>query len=124
MAFLEELPTWSTVIRAITLCSITLMLAYNIFVWIYRASSKTKRPTLPPSVSLLKAMWGGYQSGLPVYEYARKLRYIHGDIYRLNVFGHRVVVLNDFESIKEAYSNPYINDRPRAGLNEVGESGE
>ena len=43
----------------------------------------------------------------------RRLRYTYGSVYAFNICGTVVVVLNDFQSIKNAMDSPYISDRPR-----------
>ena len=76
---------------------------------------------LPPNLSFFKIAWSGYRSGVPIYEYARCLKDTHGAVYSFKVFGQLVVCLNDFDSIKDAFNNPRLNDRPnlsgeRAGI--------
>ena len=114
MAFFEEIPTYST-FKALLVCAVSLFLVYR--AWL-SYESPSKRVKLPPSASLLRAVWCYYRHGLPIYEYMRQLKYVHGSMYRMNIFGYQIVVMNDFESIKEAFGSPDISDRPDVAISD------
>ena len=68
---------------------------------------------LPVVGNLPWITWGIVRSGLPVYEYLRRLRYTYGNVYALNLCGQLVVFVNDYQSMKEAFNNPNLCDRPK-----------
>ncbi len=39
----------------------------------------------------------------------------YGNVFSFNIFGYVVVVLNSYETIKDAFQNPLLNDRPEVG---------
>ncbi|XP_072019271.1 cytochrome P450 2J6-like [Amphiura filiformis] len=73
-------------------------------------------PPIPWNLPLLGNLpwiiWTLYWSGVPPYECLRRLRYKYGNVFALNLCGQLVVFVNDFASIKEAFNNTCLCDRP------------
>ena len=103
--------TSSAILRSVLIVFSVSMIALIIF---GKRSQDGKKGFLPPSVSLLRAAWLWYRSGLPIYEFSRQLKYsLNSNVYMINVFGQNVVFLADFYSIREAFTNPHLLARPR-----------
>ena len=97
----------TAILRAVLISFLVFMIA---FVFLRRKDAKSK---LPPTVSLPRAAWLWYRSGLPVYEFSHQLKYIlNSCVYMVNIFGQKVVFLTDFNSIREAFTNPHLLARP------------
>ncbi len=52
-----------------------------------------------------------YRSRVPLYEFMRQLKYKYGDIYSFNICGHIIMVVNDFQAIKEMFDSPHVSAR-------------
>ena len=63
-------------------------------------------------------------SGLLPHEALSKLGRRYGNIFSMTLGGQLVVVLNDYDSIKEAFTNEDLLDRPKSELFEKGFKGE
>ncbi|XP_072014714.1 cytochrome P450 2J4-like [Amphiura filiformis] len=62
-----------------------------------------------------------YRTGLQPAQLLNLLAKKHGSVFSMKVTGKLVIVLNNFENVKEAFNNPNICDRPQLHLEkEVG----
>ncbi len=56
-----------------------------------------------------------FLSGLPLaqpHQFFASLSKVYGSMYSFNVFGQDIIMLNDYATIKEAFHNTHLNDRP------------
>ena len=103
--------TFTAIFRSVLILFSMSMIA---LIFLRKRSQDDKKGVLPPSVSLLRAAWLWYRSGVPVYEVARQLKYtLNSNVYMINIFGQKVVFLTDYHSIHEAFTNPHLLARPR-----------
>ena len=72
-------------------------------------------PILGSIPAIVLAVRRGVQPHQIFDEYAQK----YGPVFRVRMFTTTVVVLNDFPSIKAAFQNPRLNDRPHMLLTEA-----
>ena len=63
-------------------------------------------------------------SGLLPHEALAHLGRRYGNIFSMTLAGQLVIVLNDYDSIKEAFTNEDLLDRPKSELFEKGFKGE
>ncbi|XP_072045919.1 cytochrome P450 2J5-like [Amphiura filiformis] len=46
------------------------------------------------------------------HQFFASLSKVYGSMYSFSVFGQQIIILNDYASIKEAFHNQHLNDRP------------
>ncbi len=64
-----------------------------------------------PNFALLK-----YRSGLPLPHLFNSLAKKYGPVFSMDLGGNKVVVLNTFKYVKEAFNHPNLCDRPSSVL--------
>ena len=83
-----------------------------LFWWINRPRHLPPGPFHWPLLgSFLTFTWHAYRTGLEPHELLTYLSQKYGNIYCLNTFGSYVIVISDYQLLKEALNNPKINDR-------------
>ena len=112
MAYVIELVSSLFNIHTIlTFCSVFLLLYYGL----------KQRKNLPPGPlslplvgSLPSLIFNLVRTGdEPEYLFAKMAKH-YGDVFSLKVGTKLIVVVNGYKSMKEAFGNPLMNDRPRS----------
>ncbi len=102
----------------VSYCIILLTFALAIYFW-----KQNDRVRLPPGPriwpivgSIPSVAWQYYWSGLRLPVFLLRLGSHFGPIFRVNLFGRDIIVLCDYDTIKEAFQHPNLNDRPPDNL--------
>ncbi len=106
----------STLTFIITFCT----LAISIYFWLQRRSQKGRLPPGPrtwPIVGSIPSLgWQFYRSGLRLPAFLQHLGSQFGPIFKVNLFGRDIIILCDYDRIKEAFQHPNLSDRPHNNL--------
>ncbi|XP_072024663.1 cytochrome P450 2J4-like [Amphiura filiformis] len=104
-------------LRSVLLCSATFL----IISWILRRPRNM--PPGPWSIPILGSLpylvLAKYMSPMEPHRLFEATARKYGNIFSLNAFGYHVVVLNSYETIKEAFQNPLLNNRPSNILEDI-----
>ncbi|XP_033627382.1 cytochrome P450 2U1-like [Asterias rubens] len=91
-----------------------------VLVWLTR-----KPRNLPPGPlrvpiigSVMAVVWEALRRGTEPYRIFAKLAEKYGTVFHVKIFNKTVVVLNDYASVREAFVNPKLSDRPKLLLND------
>ena len=57
-----------------------------------------------------------YRSGKRLPAFLDSLARYYGPVFRVNLCGTNIIVLSDYNSIKQAFQHPSLNDRPLSSL--------
>ena len=80
--------------------------------WIRSPSNLPPGPTSWPLIgSFLTIAWETFTSGLGFHELLTSFSKTYGKIFTLNLFGKYMIVISEYQLLKEALNNPKINDR-------------
>ena len=97
-----------------TLALITIILVLH--VWWQRGKKPPPGPwTLPIIGSFPVIAARMLCSKLPMnqpHQFFASLSKVYGNLYSFSVFGQQIIILNDYASVKEAFQNHHLNDRP------------
>ena len=97
-------------IPSILVCSTTFLC----LLWFLRQQSNL--PPGPWSVPLLGTLpylvFTMCRSSMKPWQIFQTLALKYGDVFSFNALGYVVIVLNSYDTIKEAFQNPLLNDRP------------
>ncbi|XP_072043074.1 cytochrome P450 2J4-like [Amphiura filiformis] len=103
-------------LRSVPLCFATFLLLS----WLFRP--RNDLPPGPWSVPILGSIpylaFAMYRSPMEPHRFLQTTARKYGNVFSLNALGYTVVVLNTYETIKEAFQNPLLSDRPRNVLAE------
>ena len=91
-----------------------------VLVWLTR-----KPRNLPPGPlrvpiigSVMAVVWEALRRGTEPYRIFAKLAEKYGTVFHVKIFNKTIVVLNDYASVREAFVNPKLSDRPKLLLND------
>ncbi|XP_072029315.1 cytochrome P450 2U1-like [Amphiura filiformis] len=107
-----------------------LLLGVTVFLllfWLLHDRKPRKLPPGPkgwPVLGYIPNMALLAMSGQLPHEALANLGRKYGNVFSMNLCGQLVIVLNDYDSIKEAFSNEDLLDRPKSELFEKGFKGE
>ncbi|XP_072040946.1 cytochrome P450 2J4-like [Amphiura filiformis] len=101
---------WFTDIRAVLLCAVVFLI---ISWWTRKPKNLPPGPfTWPILGSLPNFGISLYRSGLQPHQFMAKLTKRYGKVYSLYLGNQLIVILNSAESVREAFQNQYLVDRP------------
>ena len=114
-------PLFSTMISSfLTYIFTFLMVAISVYFWLQRHSQNGRLPPGPriwPIIgSIPSVAWQFYRSGLRLPAFLQHLSSQFGPIFTVNLFGRNIIVLCDYDRIKEAFQHPNLSDRPQTNL--------
>ncbi len=96
------------------------VLVLLVLVWMTR-----KPKNLPPGPlrvpiigSVVAVVWEALRRGTDPYRVFARLAEKYGPVFHVKIFNKTIVVLNDYASVREAFVNPKLSDRPKLLLND------
>ncbi len=108
------------IFTTLSYCITFLTLAIAVYFWKQRRSQMVRLPpgprTWPIVGSIPSIVWQFYRSGLRLPPFLQLLGYQFGPIFRVNLFGRDIIVLCDYDRIKEAFEHPNLNDRAQGRM--------
>ena len=101
----------------------SILVGLCIFLAVFWLLRKPRHKHLPPGPTgvpvfgyLLHLGTSLYRTGAQPFELFTQLSHTYGKVYCMYLGSQRVVILNGYECIKEAFQNPLLNDRPRMAV--------
>ena len=80
--------------------------------WIRTPSNLPPGPTSWPLIGSFPTLaWKAFTSGLGFHELLSTFSKTYGKIFTLNLFGNYLIVISEYQLLKQALNNPKINDR-------------
>ncbi|XP_022081056.1 cytochrome P450 2J6-like [Acanthaster planci] len=92
--------------------------------WLGRPKNLPPGPWGFPVLGSFPAIAWAMCRGLEPHHLFKKYAEKYGPVFCLNIFNKRVVVLNDYALVKEAFQHPQLSDRPKNLITEVSKTEE